>query len=136
MRLTEDPMSHRILTEEEVFSALGDLCARGPGPDDGDGCERNGQVRLLGWSHEAQRTRIGHLEERVLRAQRSESLMLDTLTIVQERCTALYLALQSYRASSGLPGLGWDCPSCRVFNGTVQAPVLDECRCCGTKRPQ
>jgi hypothetical protein len=60
--------------------------------------------------------------------------MLENLTATQTRCTELLLEVRAYRASAGLPGLGWDCPACRVFNSDARKR-LTACRCCDAPRP-
>ncbi len=75
-------ISHRVLTEEEVFTVLAELCAAKPGPDDGSGSERNGKIRLLGWSHEALRARLhaqgGLTETEAWSAERAAKLFHET----------------------------------------------------------
>lgn len=68
-------------------------------------------------------------------AIRDRDAMAETLTITQELCTKLRNELLAYKQSQALPGLGWDCPNCRAFNGTVQDPNMAACRCCDAPRP-
>lgn len=71
----------------------------------------------------------------------NHGLMLSNLTATQTRCTQLLNELRAFKASAGLPvlsaglpGLGWDCPSCGAFNGDLKEK-LTTCRCCTTPRP-
>ena len=52
--------------------------------------------------------------------------MLENLTATQTRCTELLLEVRAYRASAGLPGLGWDCPACRVFNSDARKRLMSK----------
>lgn len=61
--------------------------------------------------------------------------MLANLTQCQERGTELLLENRELRAAmgAGLPGLGWDCPACKCFNGDLKER-LQACRACGVAR--
>jgi hypothetical protein len=72
--------ANRILTEDEVFTILADLCGRRVGPDDEpDGRERNDKIRLLGWSHNALSARAKTEREALLGAMRQAHAELESI---------------------------------------------------------
>ena len=59
----QENVTKTILSEDTVFSILGELC-RLPDPEEKNGVsERNGTIRQLGWSHEALRADNVRLRE-------------------------------------------------------------------------
>jgi hypothetical protein len=60
-------------------------------------------------------------------------LLVSEVRAVQDGAQKLINELRAYRASRAMPGLGWDCQACGVFNGDGRER-LTSCRCCGALR--